>query len=273
MASQRFTRNTIRRIMRALQKRWESDDLSQRDGLLQKLDPRVKIIALIGLAAAVAWTGSLVVFPIILAIALALAIASKVPLRSLLARVWVPVFAFTGAIALPALFLVPGRVLFETPLTGWTVSAQGLRSAILLLARAETATTLSALLVLTTPWMHVLKGLRVLGVPVVLVVVLSMAYRYIHVLLLTAQELFEARESRLVGKLNRREGRRVGAATAGVLLSKTMYFSEEVYLAMRSRGYAGEVHVMADFRMNLRDWLSLAAVTITIALIFIPGMK
>ena len=47
---------------------------------------------------------------------------------------WAPVLLFTGAIALPAIVLVP----------------QGFRSAAFLVLRAETAATLSALLVLTT---------------------------------------------------------------------------------------------------------------------------
>ena len=61
-----------------------------------------------------------------------------------------PVLLFTGAIALPALFLTPGRTALS--LGGFAITAQGLRAAGFLLSRAETAATLSALLVLTTPW-------------------------------------------------------------------------------------------------------------------------
>ena len=45
---------------------------------------------------------------------------------------------------------------------------------------------------------HVLKALRVLRVPVVVVVVLGMTYRYILLLLEIAHEMFEARRSRTV---------------------------------------------------------------------------
>jgi energy-coupling factor transporter ATP-binding protein EcfA2 len=47
----------------------------------------------------------------------------------------------------------------------------------------------------------VLKALRVLRVPVVFVVILAMTYRYVFVLLWTVHDMFEARQSRLVGRL------------------------------------------------------------------------
>ena len=77
------------------------------------------------------------------------------------------------------------------------------------LSRAETAATLSALLVLTTPWPWVLKALRTFRCPMVLVAILGMTYRYIFVILQTAFEMFESRKSRTVGVL---EPRRAPAA-------------------------------------------------------------
>jgi cobalt/nickel transport system permease protein len=115
------------------------------------------------------------------------------------------------------------------------------------------------LLVLCTPWTHVLKALRVLRVPIVLVVILGMTYRYILLMIGTAEEMFESRRSRMVGKLEAKEGRRLAIATVGVLLGKTMQLSGDVYLAMQSRGFRGEVYVLDDFEMRLRDWSWLAA--------------
>jgi cobalt/nickel transport system permease protein len=125
--------------------------------------------------------------------------------------------------------------------------------------RVETTATLAAVLVFTTPWTHVLKALRVFHVPVVFVVVLGMTYRYILLLLETSHEMFESRRSRSAGPLSGADRRRLATASAGVLLGKTLYLSGEVYLAMRSRGFAGEVHVLDDFRMRPRDWGALAA--------------
>ena len=95
-----------------------------------------------------------------------------------------------------------------------------------------------------------------------------MAYRYILLLLQTARELFEARESRRVGRIDGVQGRRISMATAGVLLGKTLQLSDEVYAAMRSRGYRGEVYLLDRFTMRIADWAALAVVsTVSILLV------
>ena len=47
-------------------------------------------------------------------------------------------------------------------------------------------------------------------------------------------------------------------AMAGVLLSKTLQLSQDVYLAMQSRGFRGEVYVLDESEMKVRDWGGLA---------------
>ena len=49
------------------------------------------------------------------------------------------------------------------------------------------------------------------------------------------------------------------ATSAGVLLTRSLQLSGEVYLAMQARGFRGEVHVLDDFRMRAADWLALAS--------------
>jgi energy-coupling factor transporter transmembrane protein EcfT len=197
---------------------------------------------LILLVIVVAASRHLVVIGALFTFALALAIASGIGIGKLASWVWTPVLIFTGAIALPAMVFAP----------------QGVRSAAYLLSRAETAATLSALLVLTTPWPWVLKSLRVLKCPTVLVAILGMTYRYIFEILRTALDMFESRRSRTVGSLSAAESRRLAASAVGVLLSKSVHLSNDVHLAMQSRGFRGEVHVLPDFRARAADWCWLA---------------
>jgi len=70
--------------------------------------------------------------------------------------------------------------------------------------------------------------------------------------------MFESRQSRTVGALSGADRRRLAAASAGVLLSKTLHLSGEVYLAMQARGFRGEVYVLDDFRMKGSDWMAVA---------------
>jgi cobalt/nickel transport system permease protein len=248
----------------ALEHAFYAEKLAKQNGFLQKIDPRVKIVAILPLIVIAALARSLWVISGLLALAVAVALLSKVPLSTLAKRVWLGVLAFTGIISVPALFLTPGRALYNVPLLGWTVTAQGLRAATYLIMRAETAATFSVLLVLCTPWSNLLKALRVLRLPIVLVVILGMTYRYIFLLLRSAQEMFKSRQSRRVGRLEGREQRRAAVVGAGVLMSKTLQLSDDVYLAMRSRGFQGEVYVLNEFRTDWSDWVILT-LSLTVA--------
>jgi cobalt/nickel transport system permease protein len=163
----------------------------------------------------------------------------------------------TGAIAAPAVFLTPGEPIYRLPGLGWTMTSQGLTSAALLLARAVTAVSLTLLLVLSTPWGNTLKALRVLGTPAVVIVILGMTKRYIFLLIETAHELFEARRSRSVGRMGGADARRFASASLGALLERSLLLSNEIHLAMLSRGFRGRVDTLDEFRMRSRDWIAL----------------
>lgn len=254
-----FIERTISSLLGAVEQALYAEELAKANGLLQQLDPRVKVIGLTALIVASAMSRNLPVIGCLFVVAVGLALFSRVPLRTLAVREWIGVFIFTGLIALPAIFITPGEVIYRLPFLNWPVTAQGVRSALYLITRVETAATLALLLILCTPWTQVLKALRVLRVPVVFVVILGMTYRYIFLLLQTAHDLFEARRSRMVGKLDGAASRHLAAASAGVLLSKSLHLSSEVYLAMLSRGFRGEVHTLDEFQMRPRDWLALGA--------------
>ena len=51
----------------------------------------------------------------------------------------------------------------------------------------------------------------------------------------------------------------MAARTAGVLLSKSVALSNDVYLAMQSRGFRGDVQVLSDFHLTMWDFVGLLA--------------
>jgi cobalt ECF transporter T component CbiQ len=244
-------------LVDGLQRAFYAEQIVARKGWLQKLDPRVKIVAIFPLIVIAAWARELWVIAALLALAILIGVLSRVMPGELAKRVWWGVLGFTGWISLPALFLTPGRDLYRLPGLGWTITAPGLRAATYLIMRAETAATFSVLVILCTPWSNLLKALRVLRLPSVVVVILGMTYRYIFLLLRTAQDMFESRKSRMVGRLSGPAQRRMAAASAGVLLSKTLGLSSDVDMAMRSRGFRGEVYVLDEFRTGWFDWVTL----------------
>jgi cobalt/nickel transport system permease protein len=248
--------STIRSLTRALSHALVSEETARQPGVMQSLDPRVRVVGTLALVLSVALAHQISVVAGLFGLAVVLAVTSHIPLSTLAIRVWLVVLAFTGVIALPALLLTPGVPLTNTP---FAITQQGLHAAIMLLMRVEAAVTFTTVLVLSTAWPQILKALRALHVPREAVMMLGMAHRYLFLLAETATQMFESRESRRVGTLTGPVGRKVLAQTAGVLMSKSMDLSQEVFLAMQSRGYTGEVHLATDHAMSARDYAALFA--------------
>jgi cobalt/nickel transport system permease protein len=262
--SQRYLEKTTESLLRALQKTLSAEETTRSPGLLQSCDARVKLAGISALIFSVVMVHRPWILAAIFAIVILLAALSHISLLLLSRRIWIPVLAFTGLIAVPALFLVSGKVLYRIPLLEWSVTVPGFESVCFLIGRAETASSLALLLVLTTPWNRLLRALRFFRVSPRVVMILEVTYRYIFLLLNTALEMMESRRARLVGDLEPRTERSLTAAMIGVLLDKTLQLSHDVHLAMQARGFRGNIRLMEDLRMRRIDWLQLTAM-LTIA--------
>jgi cobalt/nickel transport system permease protein len=257
--SHSFIASTVRGFTRALSKALVSEQIAAQPGLLQQLDPRARLVGMLALVLAVILCWRLDVIAALFGLAVIIAIASRVSVASLAKRVWLVAFVFTGVIALPALFITPGDPVLSLRALSLTISAQGLRTAVLLVLRVETAVTFTTVLVLCTPWVRLLKALRSLHLPAEVVTMMAMTHRYVFLLIETANQMFESRQSRMVGQLPGPDQRKMAARTAGVLLNKSIDMSQEIYLAMLSRGFRGEIRLLDEFTMKARDYAGLAA--------------
>ena len=250
--------HTLHGISETLERTLFAEEISLRQGLFQSLDPRAKVLAVLALLIAVSLSRSLLVIAGIYALTLALALVSAIPAGFFIKRVWLALPFFTGMIILPALFATPGPALVQLPL-GLAITSTGVTTGLFLLLRVSSSLSLTLLLVLTTPWNTVLSALTVLRVPDVFVLILGMTYRYIYLLLHTANDMFLSRKSRVVGRLDAAEDRRMLAAISGTLLGKSLDLSSEVYLAMQSRGFRGTMVSLKPFKMHTRDWVWLTS--------------
>jgi cobalt/nickel transport system permease protein len=263
-----FLERTLSGIAETLEHHRLAAEVAAQEGLLQQLDPRAKLLAILVLIAAAVAARHLPGPGFLLLLAFVLAWKSCVP-AAVLGRLWIAIFLFTGVMALPALFLTPGPVWTVVPGIGWRITANGGQTALLLVLRAMTCSTFALLLVLTTPWTNILKALHAFHVPTTAIVIVGMTYRYILLLLELSREQWEARRSRIVGQLGRGDDLRLAAANAAVLLGKSLQLSSDVYLAMQSRGYSGTPRTLHDFAMKKRDWLALAASVAIVGIVFV----
>jgi cobalt/nickel transport system permease protein len=245
-----------------------SEDMAARRGVLQRLDPRVKVLTLVGLLVVVALLRSLPLLAVAYLATVGLAAASGLPVGFFIKRVWLFIPIFTGIVVLPATLSVvtDGHVVLQ--LWSWRghpqgFTEQGLHSAGLIVTRVATSISLVVLLTLTTPWVRLLAALRALGIPRIFVLIIGMAYRYLFLLLDAVDDMYTARKARTVGAgTDARQGRAFVAAGAGTLFGKAHQLSEEVHQAMVARGYTGDARTLQSFRLAPVD----AAWTVTVAL-------
>ncbi len=245
------------------------DQIGGGDGWLHRLDPRAKVIAFLILAAAAASLRAIFPLAVLLAASVALAAAARVPLPFLVRRAWGPAMVLAILLAVPLAVLPPGSG--PGSAHGWSFgpTEESVLLAASLVLRVLAATTFCCVLLVSTSWSTFLKAMRLLGAPAVLVSVVSLSFRYVVYFFRTAQEMFEAAESRRIGRLSGAEYRRHLAAQVGVLTGKTATMSEEVYLAMVSRGYRGEVRVIDHFAMTVRDWIAIGFAILFAAVLFL----
>lgn len=257
-------------ITRAIEHDLFAGEVSRRAGLFQSLDPRVKLISVLSLLVSVSLSRSLLVIVAIYGLAILFAWLSAVPTDFLLKRVWLALPFFTGLIVLPALFVTPGPALLYLPL-GLVITRTGAVSGLFLLLRVSTSVSLTLLLILTTPWNTLLSALAILRVPDVFVLILGMTYRYIYLLLHSANDMFLSRKSRVVGRLSAADNQRMLAAIGGTLLVKSINLSNEVFLAMQSRGFRGTMISPKPFKMHPRDWIWLFSLEATVVASILLG--
>jgi len=273
-----FFEKTLGGLTGTLEQTLFAEEIARQDGLLQSLDPRAKLIGALALLIAISASHNLIVIAALYLLTLPIANRSRVPMGFYLKRVWVFMPFFTGVVALPALFNVftPGRPLLTlidlaSPRVYLAITLPGVITAAFLLLRVGASVSIAVLLILTTRWATLLKALRVLHVPQAFVLILGMTYRYIYVLLHAANNMFLARKSRVVGRVSSAEERRWLAASMGTLFAKSYELSDQVYLAMQSRGFRGEALVMDALVWRGADWVWLCAFVVVAAAAVLIG--
>jgi cobalt/nickel transport system permease protein len=263
-----FVEKTIAGIAGSIEQAVFTEEHARKDAFLQRRDPRAKLLAFLILILAVSLTRNPAIILLLYAFTLTAAMASRLPMDFYVKRVWLGIPFFAGIIVIPSIFLTPGHAIVSVPIgfTTLTATREGLLGATILVLRVGASVSLAVLLVLTTRWSDVLKSLRALHVPMVFVLVLSMTYRYIFLFLHTLTNMFLSRKSRTIARTSGAEQRRWIMASMGVLFSKSLRLSTDVYQAMLSRGFHGEIYSYSDYRMRRNDWILLiSAVALGIA--------
>ena len=280
-----FVGKTIDGIFGFLQEAFISESFSRRNGLLQSLDPRAKLISILAIVFAISLIGDLRVLIFVYSLTLLFSYLSKIDVWFFIKRVWLFIPIFAGIIAVPMIFNIffPGDLLIQVAYLGpgahlgpfslpesIFVTRQGVNAAVIFTLRVATSVSAVVLLFLTTPQQILFKSLRTVGVPKLYVLTLEMAYRYIFLLMDMVREMYVAKKARTIKARGMLEEQKWVGGRIGYTLIRSLDMSEKVHMAMMSRGYNGDVRIMQEFKMRNRDFIAGAmAISMSIALVLI----
>lgn len=282
-----FVGKTIDGIFSFLQEAFVSETYAKRDGLLQGLDPRAKLISILAVIFATSVIGKLYLLIFVYLLTLLFAHLSKVDVGFFIKRVWLFIPIFAGIIALPMIFNIffPGDPLIMLAYLGPGVhigpfslpesifiTKQGVNMAVIFTMRVATCVSVVVLLFITTPQQVLFKSLRSVGVPKIYVLTLEMAYRYIFLLMDMVREMYTAKKARTIKSRSMFEEQKWVGGRMGYTLIRSIDMSEKVHKAMMSRGFNGDVKVMQQFKMANRDHLAVAAaISLSVLLVLISS--
>jgi cobalt/nickel transport system permease protein len=280
-----FVGKTIDGIFSFLQEAFVSETYAKRDGLLQTLDPRAKLISILAVIFATSMVGDLHLLIVVYLATLLFAYLSKVDVLFFIKRVWLFIPIFAGIIALPMVFNIffPGDPLIQLAYLGpgaslgpfslpesIFITKQGVNMAIIFTMRVATCVSSVVLLFITTPQQVLFKSLRSVGVPKIYVLTLEMAYRYIFLLMDMVREMYSAKKARTIKSRSMFEEQKWVGGRMGYTLIRSIDMSEKVHMAMMSRGFNGDVKVLQQFNMLHRDYLAVAAaISLSVLLVLI----
>lgn len=223
--------------------------------VLHRTPPHVKLLGLLGFVIVVVLTPRelLPAFAGHALIVTALVVASGVPPRYLLSRLW-PILPFVlAALVLP--LVATGERVDVGPVS---LAVEGLRGGLGLLLKVMISATAAVLFAATTEPRELVRGLDQLRLPQQLVQIMSFMLRYLEVVgdelrrmtIALASRGFRARSPRHWPVL---------ARTLGALFIRSFERGERVHLAMVSRGYTGRLP-MQHVPATTREWLGVLGV-------------
>ena len=251
---ERFVDRSLRSIAGYLRSIAAAQDAAGQSGLVQALDTRARIAGILIIIVATSVTASWFVLCGVFIVSVALALASSVSLKALGARIMLP-FIFTSVIIAPVFFGAGA----QTPVVG---EAGSFFIGAFIIFRVTVMLTLAAMLSLTTKQADFFKGLSDLYVPPLFVTALFMTFRYVFILIKTAEDAAMGRKSRVIAGGRLGEPQAWFASRAALLLHKSLSVAEEVNMAMVSRGFSGaKLKTIGGSPLSARDYIWIGAVS------------
>ena len=244
---------------------WE---MAEKDGLFQRLDPRVKVMFMAYFIVIVSLMRSLYAEMAITAFIFMLIALSRLNIFYMYKRIIGFALFFGFLIALPSAFNVITRGEIILPVATlsrsyqfWIyhipkdngITGEGAFGVAMLTLRVANSIGISLLVIHTTPFFEIIRALKVFRVPDTFLMIIILTYKYIFIFSRTVEDMYLAMKSRLAGAADSATVRELIAGRIFFLFKKSQMRYEETYRAMMSRGFTGDIELYSFRTFTARD--------------------
>lgn len=270
---------TLREISFFFSRSLFREETARRDGLLQGVDPRARLMALILFLVSTSVAGSIPSLLVHASLPPLALFFSRIRPREFFGAGFLFALLFSTAMAAPSSLnvITGGDVIYPLLAPGgvrlgpWLlpevvgITREGLLTAATFLLRVLSSTAAVLWLTLSTRWVDLLRSLRFLRLPSFFLQVTGMTVRYIHAFLRQSEEIHLGKRSRSVCRSTIRAEQGWAGSRIAHSWEKSLHLMEEVAAAMKARGFSGEAKFPPAPWLGVPEWALIAMVAIVCA--------
>lgn len=249
---------------------WNS---SQKNGLLQSVNATVKLLFVLSFIILISVSHIIDIQLYVSVFLFFLFLLSRISLRAVYSKAAVITFFFGFLVFIPAslnLFVKGDLVIPLIQLDkeyNWLVyhipaeigvTREGLLLVSRLCLKVFNSVLLTLLLIYSTSFDQIIKALRILHVPEIFVLTLTMSYKFIFIFSQTLLESYWALKMRWWNRGRKNEAGDIIIGRMGYLFRKSWERYELVFQAMMARGYTGNVRLYYTEKFTPNDYLFTA---------------
>jgi cobalt/nickel transport system permease protein len=242
-----------------------------KNGLFQKIDPRIKVFFLIFFIVIVSLKRDLLSELYISIFIFSLVLLSRLKVVTFYRRVLFLGFIFGFLIALPSAFnlMTKGEMILPVatlsrPYDFWIyhvpttigITRGGMLGVAMLTIRVVNSLSLSFLVLNTTPFPEMVRALKVLKVPDAFLIIISLCYKYIFIFSKTVEDMYLAKRARMLREDKHKKAREWIAGRLALIFRRSQLNCEEVFRAMVGRGFSDTIKLYGFEKMRATDWAS-----------------
>jgi len=278
-----FVEKGINHLVGVIKRGYIPSETLSKNGLFQKIDPRIKILFLIFFILIVSLKKDLLSELYVSIFVFILVLLSRLKVVTFYRRVLLFGFIFGFLIALPSAFnfVTRGEVILRVATLSrsydfWIyhvpatigITKEGVLGVGMLTMRVINSLSVSFLVLYTTPFPQMVKALKILKVPDTFLIIISLCYKYIFIFAKTIEDMYLAKRAKILKGDDNRKAREWTVGRLALIFRKTQLRCEEVFRAMLGRGFSDSIKLYGFGKMRAMDWAS-GAILFSVGLLFL----